>query len=176
MTFPNGFLRVLQGWLTQTCGMIFFTQRFPAGHNLCSNFSSWFCPNGFLRAPGLHNIALLALAGNVLVPTGWILVPAGTIFATPGLHFESFVSLWGEPEAPGARHCEKFEKVRKMKRLGSSIGSLLGHILRPLPPKIEPTSVLLRSFVSLFSRAFLAVFRSGFLEEIVESRRRPMCV
>mgnify|MGYP000211336882 CR=1 FL=1 len=42
--------------------------------------------------------------------------------------------------------------------------------------KIEPTGVLLRSFVSVFPRAFLAVFRSGFLEEIVESRRRPMCV
>ena len=112
---------------------------------------------------------ILASAGAVFVPPGWILCP-------PGLHFESFVSLWGEPEAPGARHCEKFEKVQKMKRLGSSIGSLLGHILRPLPPKIEPTSVLLRSFVILFSRAFLAVFRSGFLEEIVESRRRPMCV
>ena len=63
-----------------------------------------------------------------------------------------------------------------MKRLGSLIGSLLGHILRPLPPKIKPASVLLRSFVSLFSSAFLAVFRSWFLEEIVESRRRPMCV
>ena len=112
---------------------------------------------------------ILAPAGAVFVPPGWILCP-------PGLHFESFVSLWGEPEAPGARHCEKFEKVRKLKRLGSSIGSLLGHILRPLPPKVEPASVLLRSFVSLFSRAFFAVLRSGFLEEIVESRRRPMCV
>ena len=112
---------------------------------------------------------ILAPAGAVFVSPGWILCP-------PGLHFESFVSLWGEPEVPGARHCEKFEKVRKMKRLGSSIGSLLGHILRPLPPKIEPTSVLLRSLVSLFWKAFLAVFRSGFLKEIVESRRRPMCV
>ena len=37
-----------------------------------------------------------------------------------------------------------------------------------LPPKIEPTSVLLRSFVSVFSKAFLAEFRSGLLEEIVE--------
>ena len=97
----------------------------------------------------------------------------GVDLCPPGLHFESFVSLWGEPAAPGARHCDFFEKLRKMKRLGSSIGSLLGHILRPLPPKIEPTSVLLRSYVSFFSREFLAVFRSGFLEEIVESRRRP---
>ena len=112
---------------------------------------------------------ILALAGAVFVSPGWILCP-------PGLHFESFVSLWGEPEAPGALHCEKNKKVRKIKRLGSLIGSLSGHVLRLLPPKIEPTSVLLRSFVSLFSRAFLAVFRSGFLEEIVESRRRPMCV
>ena len=42
---------------------------------------------------------------------GWILAPAGTVFVfpgwilfSPGLHFESFVSLWGEPWAPGARH------------------------------------------------------------------------
>ncbi len=49
---------------------------------------------------------------------GWILVPAGAVFVPPGwilyplgLHFESFVSLWGEPEAPAARHCEKFEKI-----------------------------------------------------------------
>ena len=112
---------------------------------------------------------ILAPARAVYVPPGWILCPLG-------LHFESFVPLWCEPEAPGARHRKKFEKIRKMRRLGSSIGSLLGHLLSPLPPKIEPTSVLLRSFVSLFSKAFLAVFRSGFLEEVVESRRRPMCV
>ena len=37
---------------------------------------------------------------------GWILAPAGSVFGTPGwiwaaagLHFESFVSLWGEPDA-----------------------------------------------------------------------------
>ena len=41
---------------------------------------------------------ILAPAGAVYVPPGWILYP-------PGLHFESFVSLWGEHEAPGARHC-----------------------------------------------------------------------
>ena len=114
---------------------------------------------------------------------GWILAPAGAVFVSPrwilwppGLHFESFVSLWGEPEAPGAEHYETFKNVRKTNRLGSSIGSLLGHILRPLPPKIEWASVLLRSFVNLFSKPFFAVLRGGFLEEIVESRRRPMCV
>ncbi len=48
---------------------------------------------------------------------GWILAPAGTVFVSPGwilcppgLHFESFVSLWGEPEAPGARQGEKLDK------------------------------------------------------------------
>ena len=107
---------------------------------------------------------------------GWILGPAGTVLVPPGLLFEVFLSLWGEPGAPGATHNEKLEKIKKMKRLGSSIGSLLGHILRPLPLKVEPASVLMRSFVSLFPRVFLAVFRSGFLEEIVESGRRPMCV
>jgi len=114
---------------------------------------------------------------------GWIWAPAwgffvspGLILCPPGLPFDSFVSFWSEPGAPGARHCEKFEKVWKINRLGIALGSLLGHILRPRPPKIEPTSVSLRSFVSLFSRVFLAVFRSWFLEEIVESGRRPMCV
>ena len=119
---------------------------------------------------------ILPPAGTVFDPPAWILAPAGIVFVPPELHFESFVSLWGEPAAPGARHCDFFEKPRKMKRLGSSIGSLLGHILRPLPFKVEPTSVLMRSFVSVFSRVFLAAFRSGFLEEIVESGRRPMCV
>ena len=54
--------------------------------------------------------------------------------------------------------------------------SILGHILRPLAPKIEPTSILLCSFVSFVFKVFLAVFRSGLLKEIVESRWRPMCV
>ena len=115
---------------------------------------------------------------------GWILGPGGSapflspgwIFEAPGLHFEPFVSLGGEPEAPGGRQSEKFEKMRKFKPLGSSNGSLFGHILTPLPPKVEAASVLLRSFGSLSSRAFLVAFRSRFLEEIVESRRRPMCV
>ena len=49
---------------------------------------------------------VLALAGAFFVTPGWILCP-------PGSQFESFVSLWGEPEVPGARHCEKIEKVRK---------------------------------------------------------------
>ena len=53
---------------------------------------------------------------------GWFLGPGrsafvhpGWILAAPGLHFESFVSLGGEPEAPGARQSEKFEKVSKLK-------------------------------------------------------------
>ena len=102
--------------------------------------------------------------------------PPRVDFGGPRLHFQSFVASGGEPEAPGACQSEKFEKVRKSKRLGSSIGSLFGHILTPLPPKVEPASDLLRSFVSLFSKAFSAAFRPEFLEEVVESRRRPMCV
>ena len=70
---------------------------------------------------------------------------------------------------------KKIESVTN-EQLGSSIGSVLRHILRPLPYKVEPTSVLSRSFVSLFSRAFLAAFRSMFVEEIVESIGRPMCI
>ena len=49
---------------------------------------------------------ILASAGAVFVPPGWILCP-------PGLHFESSVSLWGEPEAPGALHCNKKLKNTK---------------------------------------------------------------
>ena len=72
----------------------------------------------------------------------------------------------GELEAPGARQNEKFEKVRKSKRLGSSIGSLFGHILTPLPPKVEPASdfgaLLCESFFEGVSRSvpnpLLAVF------------------
>ena len=97
----------------------------------------------------------LALAGSIFVPPGWIL-------AAPGLHFESFVSLGGEPEAPGARQSEKFEKVRKLKRLGSSIGSLFGHVLTPLPLKVEPASVLLRSFVSFFRGRLSQSSEAGF--------------
>ena len=37
--------------------------------------------------------------------------------AAPGLHFESFVSLGGEPEAPGVRQSGKFEKVQKLKEM-----------------------------------------------------------
>ena len=95
---------------------------------------------------------------------GWILAPVCALFVLPGLvlcspvpHFESFVSLRGGPHAPGVRHRKKFETVRKTKRHGSSIGSILRHILRPLPPKIESTGVLVRSFVSLF---FESVSRS----------------
>ena len=147
-------------------------------HRCTSMFFEIWVPWGDARFFALFASGCLGwlLLGRILTPAESVHVPPGWILCPPGIHFESFVSLWGEPVAPGARHCEKFEKIRKMKRLGSSIGSFLGHILRPLPPEIERTSVLLRSFVSLFSRAFLAVFRSGFLEEIVESRRRPMCV
>ena len=53
---------------------------------------------------------IFAPVGTVLVPLEWILALAGIVFRFPGLHLESFVSLWGEPEAPGARQSEKFEK------------------------------------------------------------------
>ena len=50
------------------------------------------------------------MLGWILAPAGAVFVPPGWILCGPGLHFESFVSLWGEPEAPGALHCEKIEK------------------------------------------------------------------
>ena len=86
------------------------------------------------------------------------------------------MSLGGEPEAPGARQSEKFQQMLNIKRLESLIGSFFRHILIPLPPKVEPASDLVRSFLSFFSRVFLAMLRSQFLEETVESGRRPMCV
>ena len=49
---------------------------------------------------------ILASVESIFVPPSWIL-------AAPALHFESFVLLGGEPEAPGARQSEKLEKVRK---------------------------------------------------------------
>ena len=36
-----------------------------------------------------------------------VLAPAGTVLVSPGLHFESFVSLWGDPETQRVRHIEK---------------------------------------------------------------------
>ena len=113
------------------------------------------------------------LLGWIFGPGGSVFVPPGWILVAPGLHFESFVSVGGEPWAPGARQSEKFETIQKLKRLGNSTGTLFGHILTLLPPKVEPATVLLLSFVSFFSRAFLAAFRSRFPGEIVA---RPMCV
>ncbi len=54
------------------------------------------------------------LLGWILAPARTVFVPPGWIMCPPGLHFESFVSLWCEPEAPGARHREKFEKYKKL--------------------------------------------------------------
>ena len=42
---------------------------------------------------------------------GWILGPAGTILVSPGLHFEVFVSLLGEPGGPGATPKEKLGEI-----------------------------------------------------------------
>ena len=53
------------------------------------------------------------LLGWILAPSGAVFVPPGWILCPLGLHFESFVSLWGEPEAPGARHRKKFLKSTK---------------------------------------------------------------
>ena len=53
------------------------------------------------------------LLGWILISAGTVFVPPGLDFVPPGLHFESFVSLWGEPEAPGARHCENLKKCEK---------------------------------------------------------------
>ena len=65
-------------------------------------------------------------------------------------HFEFFVSLWGEPETQGVRHSEKLKNIGKVKRLGSSIVSFWGHILRRLPLEVESATVFSRFFVSLF--------------------------
>ena len=55
-----------------------------------------------------------SLLGWILAPARSVFVPAGCILAPPGLHFESFVALWGELEAPGARRGEtKWKHVKK---------------------------------------------------------------
>ena len=102
------------------------------------------------------------LLGWILAPAGSVFVPPGWILAAPGLHFESFVSLGGEPEAPAAHQSEMFEKMQKIKRLVSSTGRFFGHTLTPLPPKVEPASVLLRSFVSFFRERFSQRSEAGF--------------
>ena len=102
------------------------------------------------------------LLGWILAPAGAVLVAPGWILWSPGLHFESFVSPWGEPEAPGARHCEKFEKVRKMKRLGSSIGSLWGHVLRPVASKNRA------------GKRFAALLCEFFFESVSRSVPKPV--
>ena len=51
------------------------------------------------------------LLGWILAPAGTVFVPPGRILWPPGLHFESFVSLWGERGAPGATHNEKLEQM-----------------------------------------------------------------
>ena len=68
---------------------------------------------------------ILATTGTVFVSLGWILAHAVIAFVPSGLHLESLVSLWGQPEAPGARHfsSEEFEKVRQIKRLVDSMGA-----------------------------------------------------
>ena len=43
---------------------------------------------------------------------GWIFAPAGTVCVSLRLHFEFFVSLLDEPEAPGARHGKSLKKVK----------------------------------------------------------------
>ena len=52
-----------------------------------------------------------AVLGWILDPAGAVFVPPGWILCPPELHFESFVSLGGEPEAPGARQSEQIEQV-----------------------------------------------------------------
>ena len=107
---------------------------------------------------------------------GCILALAGTVFVSPGLHFESFVSLWGDPETQRVRHIEKLSKNTKLETTWELNWELFGTPFETVASEVESASVLLHSFVSLFSRVFLAAFRSRFSEEIVESRRRPMCV
>ena len=120
---------------------------------------------GFIVAPaptfwllGVHFGSCLYFWG----PLGSSLAPLGAILATLGLHFDVFLALWSEPGPPAAPHSQKLEQVAKMQRLGSPIGSLLGHIFGPFPPKVEPATVLSSYFVSLFSKAFLAALEAGF--------------
>ena len=66
---------------------------------------------GSLRSLHLGVWAGCCLVGFWLLQ-GAFLSPA-VDFGALGLHFESFGSLWGEPEAPGARRGEKLRKFEK---------------------------------------------------------------
>ena len=111
----------------------------------------------------------------------------GLQFATLGVHFAVFLVLLGTSGG-------------HFGTLGFNLGALLppwGRALDPLGhfwakgPKQVPKVTengnqnvsqnrADKRFVALFCHyvfeSVFAVFRSGFLEEIVESRRRPMCV
>ena len=100
---------------------------------------------------------------------GWIWAPAWTVFAPPGWilcppgrHFESFVSLWGEPEVPGARHCEKFEEVQKNEATWELIWE-------PFGTHFETAASQNRA-----DKRFVALFCQSFFESV--SRSVPKCV
>ena len=60
-------------------------------------------------------IGFWLLQGLSVFPLGGFWLLWRSSLSTPGLHSNSFALLWGEPEAPRARHSEKFKKNGKNK-------------------------------------------------------------
>ena len=68
-----------------------------------------------LGAMGRCRVRAICVWVSALVAAWWlVLAPAGTVLVSPGLHFESFVSLWGDPETQRVRHIEKVLKNSKI--------------------------------------------------------------
>ena len=67
------------------------------------------------------------------------------------------MSLWSEPEAPGALHCEKFKKVQKMKRLGNLTWEPFG------------THFETAAFQNRADKRFIALLRQTFFESVSRS-------
>ena len=76
---------------------------------------------------------ILAPAETVFVLPGWILALAGTAFAPRGYILRPSCRSGPNLKPQEPVLTKSFENLPKMKRLGSSTGSLFGHILTPLP-------------------------------------------
>ena len=118
---------------------------------------------------GLHCGTLGLQFATLKIHFGVFLVLLATLgghFCTLGLHLGALLPPWGRALDPLGHFWAKGPKqVPKVTEAGSQ--------------NVSPNRADKR-FVALFRHSFFetvfTVFRSGFLEEIVESRRRPMCV
>ena len=126
---------------------------------LCSTLGDLGAPLWYLGPPVCHPWVHFGVF-VVLLET------SGEHFGTLGLHLGALLPPWGRALDPLGHFWAKAPKqVFKVTENGSQ------NVSQNRADK---------RFVAFFCHSFFenvfAVFRSGFLEEIVESRRRPMCV